>query len=125
MGDIGRLPLWFTDQALWAQAQKRRFILEDRHLAIQNAIFAANDGDVVVIAGRGNQQYQEWIGRHVYDAEAVDPCVLEQMVKGWFDDRIVCREAIAKLLYLQTILPASYRRTFPWLFSNTNLRHPL
>merc|ERR1712048_1370492 len=126
--DIGRLPVWFTDQALWAQAEVHRYILEDRHLAIQNAIYAANEGDVVVIAGRGNSQYQEWVGRHVFDgddADVEDPAILTKIVKGWFDDRAVCRDALIKLHQLQAIFPRSTQKTFPWTCSNSTRRHPL
>lgn len=53
----------------------------DRKSAIQRALGAAEQGDVVVIAGKGHEQGQEIAG-------TVHP----------FDDRVVAHEALAKLL---------------------------
>jgi len=52
--DVGRLPVWYNDQTLWAQSDLRRYVIEDRYLAIRCAIYTAQKDDVVVIAGKGN-----------------------------------------------------------------------
>ena len=52
----------------------------DRRRAIERALEAARDGDVVVIAGKGHEQGQEVAGR-----------------KLPFDDREVVREALRRL----------------------------
>lgn len=54
-------------------------VLSDRREAITAAITAAQPGDVVVIAGKGHEDYQI-IGRN----------------KQWFDDRVVAAEALVK-----------------------------
>merc|ERR1711920_907309 len=127
--DIGRLPIWITDQNLWAQSEVRRFIIEDRFIALRSAIYSAQKGDVVVIAGKGNEDYQEWIGRHVFEdsTELVkkDPRILEQLVKGWFDDRIECQDAISKLHQVNALFPGLNRSVMPWLWTGLHRRHPL
>ena len=40
--------------------QVRRYVMEDRFCAIRAAIGTAQARDVVVIAGKGNQDYQEY-----------------------------------------------------------------
>jgi UDP-N-acetylmuramoyl-L-alanyl-D-glutamate--2,6-diaminopimelate ligase len=52
----------------------------DRRRAIERALDAAHDGDVVVIAGKGHEQGQEIAGQ-----------------KLPFDDREVVREALRRL----------------------------
>jgi len=52
--------------------------LVDRRAAIERAIGLAEDGDVVVIAGKGHEQGQEFAGGH----------------KLPFDDAAVAREAL-------------------------------
>ena len=52
----------------------------DRRTAIERAIESARDGDVVVIAGKGHEQGQEFAGRTIP-----------------FDDREVARAALRKL----------------------------
>ncbi|HWE31627.1 MAG TPA: hypothetical protein VHB97_26685, partial [Polyangia bacterium] len=57
------------------------FVVEiDRHSAIDGAIAAARAGDVVLIAGKGHEDYQV-IGK----------------VKQHFDDRQEAKSALAKL----------------------------
>jgi UDP-N-acetylmuramoyl-L-alanyl-D-glutamate--2,6-diaminopimelate ligase len=52
----------------------------DRHRAIERALAEAGAGDIVVIAGKGHEQGQEFAGR-----------------KLPFDDREVAREALRRL----------------------------
>ena len=52
--------------------------IEDRHAAIETAVRAAGPGDIVVIAGKGHEQGQEFAGGH----------------KIPFDDATVAREAL-------------------------------
>ncbi len=59
-------------------ARRGRFEVEpDRRAAIQRAIVAAAPGDIVIIAGKGHEPYQEIAG-----------------VRHPFDDRIVARDAL-------------------------------
>ena len=63
------------------EAGRGRYIVEpDRRAAIMEAMRAAQPGDLVVIAGKGHEDYQI-IGK----------------VKHPFDDRVVAREAIEAL----------------------------
>lgn len=57
-------------------------VVEDRKQAIEEAVFAAEEGDVVLIAGKGHETYQ---------------LVGEERLH--FDDRLVAREAIRKRGY--------------------------
>lgn len=52
----------------------------DRKSAIQHAIMDANSGDVVVIAGKGHEDYQEINGkRHPFDDRVIASKVLQQL----------------------------------------------
>ncbi len=52
----------------------------DRKAAIQHAIMDANAGDVVVIAGKGHEDYQEIHGkRHPFDDRVIASKVLQQL----------------------------------------------
>lgn len=58
-------------------------IEEDRASAIYRAIREARTGDVVLIAGKGHEQYQEVLGRHLpfSDADVARAC-LERLARG-------------------------------------------
>jgi len=127
--DVCRLPLWYTDQALWAQSEVRRYIIEDRYLAIRSAIYTAQKNDMVIVAGKGHEDYQEWIGSHVYsgheDEVKKNPTILKQLVKGWFDDRVECRTALLKIPQLNALLPGLDRSVLPWMWPGLQRKHPL
>lgn len=53
----------------------------DRRKAIERAISMARPGDIVIIAGKGHEAYQEIKG-----------------VRYPFDDRVVAREALQKIV---------------------------
>lgn len=54
--------------------------IPERHVAIQNAIFQANPGDVVVIAGKGHENYQEIHGkRYPFDDREVASKILQEL----------------------------------------------
>ena len=54
--------------------------ISERHVAIQNAIFQANPGDVVVIAGKGHENYQEIHGkRYPFDDQEVASKILQEL----------------------------------------------
>jgi UDP-N-acetylmuramoyl-L-alanyl-D-glutamate--2,6-diaminopimelate ligase len=54
----------------------------NRREAIRNAVAAAGPGDVVLIAGKGHETYQEVVGvRHAFDDRAVARDVLAEL--GW------------------------------------------
>jgi UDP-N-acetylmuramoyl-L-alanyl-D-glutamate--2,6-diaminopimelate ligase len=63
-----------------AEPRVRYLIIPDRRAAIEAAMSAARTGDMVVIAGKGHEDYQ-----------------IVGSVKSPFDDRHVAREAIRKL----------------------------
>jgi UDP-N-acetylmuramoyl-L-alanyl-D-glutamate--2,6-diaminopimelate ligase len=49
-------------------ARKKVTLLEDREAAIQDAIASSHKGDVVLIAGKGHETYQEVKGtRYPFD----------------------------------------------------------
>jgi len=67
------------EAGMQAKGQKPYQVIPDRHQAIHAAIAAAEPGDMVVLAGKGHEDYQV-IGN----------------TKHHFDDREVAREAIGK-----------------------------
>eukprot|EP01026_Neomeris_dumetosa_P081707 TRINITY_DN92262_c0_g3_i5.p4 TRINITY_DN92262_c0_g3~~TRINITY_DN92262_c0_g3_i5.p4 ORF type:complete len:136 (-),score=16.99 TRINITY_DN92262_c0_g3_i5:714-1121(-) len=83
------------------QKEVQRYVMEDRFSAIRIAIGTAQKNDVVVIAGKGARDYLEW--------GDID----DNIVKGWFDDRVEARNALAKLPYLQQIQYLN-RKQIPW-----------
>lgn len=126
--DIGRLPLWYTDQALWAQSKAKRYIIEDRNLAIRSALYTAQSNDIVVICGKGDENYQEWAGFHLYSVEdsevKIQPEILKKIIKCWFEDRAECRDAISKLPEVHAILSGMNRAVLPWTWPGFNRKHP-
>eukprot|EP00747_Dinoflagellata_sp_TGD_P158674 gnl/TRDRNA2_/TRDRNA2_177833_c0_seq1.p1 gnl/TRDRNA2_/TRDRNA2_177833_c0~~gnl/TRDRNA2_/TRDRNA2_177833_c0_seq1.p1 ORF type:complete len:761 (-),score=-36.13 gnl/TRDRNA2_/TRDRNA2_177833_c0_seq1:261-2543(-) len=127
--DIGRIPHWCGDQALFAQSEVGRFIIEDRYLALRCAIFSAQRNDVVIIAGKGHNDYQDWSYHHIYGdsrhetkKKISDKTII---IKGWFDDRRESRDALYKLPQLNALTPGLDRSTIPWMWSGLRRRHPL
>ena len=55
-----RSALWMPPVTSVPDCQVRRYVMEDRFCAIRAAIGTAQARDVVVIAGKGNQDYQEY-----------------------------------------------------------------
>ena len=55
-------------------------IIEDRREAIRHALTIAKEGDIVVLAGKGHETYQEIMG-----------------VKRPFDEKVVVRELLEEL----------------------------
>ena len=55
-------------------------MIEDRHAAIRSALNMAKAGDIVVLAGKGHETYQEIRG-----------------VKRPFDEKVVVRDLLAEL----------------------------
>ena len=54
--------------------------IPERHVAIRNAIYKANPGDVVVIAGKGHENYQEIHGkRYPFDDREVASKILQEL----------------------------------------------
>lgn len=76
-------------------------MVEDRSLAIRTAIGTAQEGDVVVIAGRGDEDFQQFPDE-----------TGEELLTGWFDDRNESRDALKKLRYLETL--KMDRKEVPW-----------
>jgi len=99
--DQGHVPLWFEPYLQKAQRTTRRHVMEDRFSAIRAAIGTAQPGDVVLIAGRGHNDYMEY-----EDGEGGTR-------RGWFDDRVEARAALSKLAYLNQLTKLS-RRELPW-----------
>jgi len=47
---------------------KKSITIQDRKQAIKTAILLANTGDIILIAGKGHEKYQEIMGvRHDFD----------------------------------------------------------
>jgi UDP-N-acetylmuramoyl-L-alanyl-D-glutamate--2,6-diaminopimelate ligase len=78
--------------------------MEDRYSAIRAAIGTAQAGDVVYLAGKGDEDFQEY---------ADDVATGTGTIKGWFDDRVEARNALSRLRYLEG-LPHMQRETLPW-----------
>ena len=62
------------------QARRKTLSIADRREAIRAAVMMAQPGDVVLVAGKGHEDYQEIQG-----------------VKHHFDDREEIREALGKI----------------------------
>ena len=58
--------------------------MEDRFFAIRAAVAMADEGDAVVVAGKGHEDY-----------------TIFGTTKYWFDDRVECRDALLKVAQLQ------------------------
>lgn len=71
-----------------AEARARTTIEPDREQAILAAVAEATDGDVVIIAGKGHEDYQ------ILPAPAA-PGQARGTVKRFFDDRLIARDALA------------------------------
>lgn len=74
--DLSRI---FSDMQRGAPASEKMHYIENRRLAIGMAVESAQDGDLVLVAGKGHEAYQEF-------ADSVTP----------FDDRSVVREIIRR-----------------------------
>lgn len=87
--DPGRVPWWFEEWLFDAQSEVKRYVVEDRSLAIRGAIGTAKKGDVVVIAGRGDRDFSWWVDKD------------DQPFKAWYEDRKEVRDALTKLPHLR------------------------
>jgi hypothetical protein len=67
------------------QGAQQRHVIEDRWTAIRAAISIARTNDIVVIAGKGAQDYQEYSN---YNGD---------IIRGWFDDRVEARNTLFNL----------------------------
>jgi UDP-N-acetylmuramoyl-L-alanyl-D-glutamate--2,6-diaminopimelate ligase len=51
-----------------ADLKRKTLRISDRHEAIKTAVMLANPGDVILIAGKGHETYQEIMGvKHHFD----------------------------------------------------------
>lgn len=127
--DIGRLPIWFNDLALWVQSETKRFIIEDRNLAIKVAIYTAQKDDIVVILGKGERDYQEWSSEKLFDEHNINikknPLILKSLVRGWFDDRVEGKNALSKVPHINAMFPGINRSSLPWSWPGLHRKHPL
>ncbi|CAG9460957.1 unnamed protein product [Pedinophyceae sp. YPF-701] len=94
-------PMWFEEFIMKYQGEVKRYVIEDRFTAIRAAIGTAQPRDVVVIAGKGHEDYIE----HGDGKGGI--------VRGWFDDRVEARNALVKLSELEQITYLD-RSTIPW-----------
>ena len=55
-------------------------VIENRRAAIRHAMEIAREGDIIVLAGKGHEMYQEIEGvRHPFDEKRVVAEILEEM----------------------------------------------
>eukprot|EP00884_Botryococcus_braunii_P000647 jgi/Botrbrau1/10583/Bobra.0358s0006.1 len=101
--DPGRVDYNALDFLWQYQFEYQRYVMEDRWMAIRYAIGTAQPEDVVVIAGKGAEDYQE-----IYEPET------GQLERGWFDDRVEARNALAKVPLLWEVRSLE-RSELPWL----------
>lgn len=72
------------EATLYFQSEVKRFVIEDRFDAIRLAVGMCNDGDTLVVAGKGEEDFQ----------------VLGD-TKGWFDDRVEIKDAVQRFVSLK------------------------
>lgn len=73
----GELPARILEDIRAGLGASRHRLIEDRREAIETAIHGAGEGDIVLIAGKGHETYQQFADRTVA-----------------FDDRVVARQCI-------------------------------
>ena len=91
----------FEQELLDRQGEVKRHIIEDRFCAIRAAIAIAQKNDVVIIAGKGHEDYIEYGD------------VNGGVFKAWFDGRVEARNALSKLPVLDRI-PYLQRKNLPF-----------
>jgi UDP-N-acetylmuramoyl-L-alanyl-D-glutamate--2,6-diaminopimelate ligase len=91
----------YEDDLLDMQGEVGRHVIEDRFSAIRAAISIGQPNDVVVIAGKGSEDFHENLA------------VSGDVFKGWFDDRVEARNALSMLPRLEAI-PYLIRKIIPW-----------
>ena len=92
----------FEPELLERQGKYKRYVMEDRFCAIRAAIGTAVAGDVVVLAGKGHEDYIEY-------------CTVNgELFKAWFDDAVEARNALSTLSKLNSI-PSLDRSNLPWV----------
>merc|ERR1712196_499314 len=100
----------------------------DRYLALRCAIYTAQKNDAVLILGKGHDDYQDWSYHHVYgdnpQSTEKETAVTSQIIKGWFDDRQECRDALYKLPQLDALTSGLDRSMMPWMWTGLRRRHP-
>lgn len=100
---------WYEKHLLNYQSMIERYIIEDRWTAIRIAIGMARSRDMILVLGRGHEDSMEfWDG--VSDHSSKESM---ETLKGWFDDRIECRNALSSLSYLHNIKELN-RDFLPW-----------
>lgn len=103
--DPHRIPQWYQKYMLQYQSSVGVHVIEDRFQAIRVAIGMAKPREVVIVAGKGHVDYQEY-----WDGASMDS---PDTLKSWFDDRVECRNALSKLSYLNGIKELD-RNALPW-----------
>jgi UDP-N-acetylmuramoyl-L-alanyl-D-glutamate--2,6-diaminopimelate ligase len=91
----------FEEELLERQGEHSRHVIEDRFSAIRAAISIGQPNDVVIIAGKGHEDFIDYADVH------------GTKFRGWFDDRVEARNALSKLSYLESI-PYLVRKKLPW-----------
>ena len=99
-GRVSSTTLEFLMAACW---QHKRYVCEDRWMAIRWAIGTAQAGDAVVLAGKGAQDFIEWA-----DEDGAP-------IRGWFDDRVEARHAQSKVHHLWAVTPDLDATELPWV----------
>jgi len=110
--DPHRAPPWFQKWLLQYQSEVGRYIIEDRFTAIRVAIGMARSRDVVLVTGRGHCDFVD-----VWDGVSPNPRGEDfeesETIRGWFDDRVECRNAVFRLGYLNNLKDLD-RNALPW-----------
>lgn len=100
MQDPHRVPPWYQPTLMSYQSFHHRYVIEDRFSAVRVAIGMARAGDVLVVAGKGHEDFQSyWSGGELGD-----------VIKGWYDDRVECRNALSELPVLNSVTAEGRKR---------------
>uniref|UniRef100_A0A1D1ZZJ8 Mur ligase central domain-containing protein n=1 Tax=Auxenochlorella protothecoides TaxID=3075 RepID=A0A1D1ZZJ8_AUXPR len=101
--DPHRVPQWYQSFLTQYQSEVGRYVIEDRFSAIRVAIGMAKPKDLILVLGKGHEDFQEYWGGQE----------LGETVKGWFDDRVECRAALGRLPSLEKLKDLD-RSFLPW-----------
>ena len=73
-------PSAIIEQILAGMKKENHIVVEDRRAAIHYALEHAQKGDVIILAGKGHEDYQEICGQHFpFDEKVIVAQILDEL----------------------------------------------